>query len=121
MAPVTIRRKKKSRQVGQGEHREHQDVEGRAHRQPRDAQAVDDLLREVAPRDRAVVLIEQAPAIMLRDQASADSRVVATGSVAPEAASAARQAAQGQGQVGLRVGLEQRVGSAWVLSVQHPK
>jgi len=120
-APVTIRRKKKSQRVGQGEHREHQDVEGRAHRQPRDAQAADDPLREVAQRDRAVVLIEQAPAIMLRDRALEDSRPVVTGSAAPEAASAARQAAQAQEQAGRHVGLEQRAGLAWALSDRHPK
>jgi hypothetical protein len=119
MAPVTIRRKKKSRRVGQGGHREHQDVVGPAHRQHPDARAGDDPLREVAQRDRVVVLIEQAPAIMLRDRASADSRPVATGSAAPEAASAARQAEQAQVQ--LQEGLEQRAGLAWALSDPHPR
>ena len=52
---------------------------------------VDDPRREVAQRDRVVVLIERAQATMLRDRASAGSRVVVTGSAAPEAASAARR------------------------------
>ena len=106
-APVTIRRKKKWRRVDQDGHRERQDVEGQAHRQHRDARAGDDPRREVVQRDRAAVLIEQAPAIMLRGRASADSRVVVTGSAAPEAACAARQAAQAQ--VRLQEDLEQRV------------
>lgn len=116
--PVTIRRKKKWR-VGQGGHPEHQDAEGQAHRQHRDAQAGDDPRREVAQRDRAAVSIEQAPAIMPRDRASADSRVVVTGSAGPEVASAARQAEQAQ--VRLQEGLEQRAGLAWALSDRHPK
>ena len=117
-APVRIRRKKKWR-VGPDGHREHQDVEGREHRQHRDAQAGDDPRREVARRDRAAALIEQDQAIMLRDRASADSKVVVTGSAAPEAASAARQAAQVR--VLRHEGLEQHAGWAWALSDQHPK
>jgi hypothetical protein len=117
-APVTIRRKKKSR-VDRGGHREHQDVEGQAHRQHRDVRAGDDPPREVARRDRAAVLIGPAPAIMLGDRDSADSRVAVTGSAVPEAASAARQAALAQ--VRRQEGLEQRAGLAWASSDQHPK
>lgn len=117
--PVTIRRKKKSRRVGRDGHREHQDVDGQAHPQHRDARVGDDPRREVPPRDRAAVSIEPAPAIMPRDRASADSRVVVTDLAGPEAVSAARQAEQAQ--VRLQEGLEQRAGLAWALSARHPK
>ncbi len=117
-APVTIRRKKKPQRVDQGGHREHRDGEGPAHRQHRDAQAADAHRREVAQeRDRAAVLIGQAPAIMLRDRASVGKTEAVTASAATEAASAAQQVvrAHRHAALGLRVGL------AWVLSGLHQK
>jgi hypothetical protein len=116
-APVTIRRKKKPQRVDQGGHLEHQDVEGPAHRQHRDARAVDAHRREVAQEhDRAVVLIEQ-DLVMVRGQGSAGKTEAVTASAAIEAASAARRAvrAHRHAALGLRVGL------AWALSDRHQK